>query len=72
MPSNMNSASIDSTGSRSDRNPVLLIHGITDTTIVFRTMSAYLSGLGWSVYSFNLIPNNGDLGLDELARRLTI
>ncbi len=70
MPSKMNSPSDYATRSRSDRNPVLLIHGITDTTIVFRTMSAYLSGLGWKVYSFNLIPNNGDLGLEELARQV--
>ncbi len=63
----MNSASDYATRSRSTRNPVLLIHGLSDTTIVFDRMSAYLSGLGWSVYSFNMIPNNGDLRLDKLA-----
>ncbi len=56
--------------SASDRNPVLVIHGLSDTIAVFRQMSAYLSGLGWSVYSFDLIPNNGDLGLDKLAKQV--
>jgi triacylglycerol lipase len=63
----MNSASKYAQRSESVRNPVLLIHGLSDTTAVFWRMSAYLSGLGWSVYSFNLIPNNGNLGLDTLA-----
>lgn len=50
---------------------MLLIHGITDTTVVFNRMSAYLSGLGWSVHSFNLIPNNGDCTLDKLAKQVS-
>jgi triacylglycerol lipase len=49
---------------------VLLVHGINDTIAVFRKMSAYLSGLGWSVYSFDMIPNNGDYQLDELAAQV--
>lgn len=52
------------------RNPVLLIHGISDTTVVFRRMTTYLSSLGWSVHSFNLTPNNGSLGLDKLAMQV--
>ncbi len=48
-------------------NPVILVHGINDTINVFDTMSAYLTQLGWSVYRLNLVPNNGDLGLDKLA-----
>ncbi|NEP56791.1 MAG: alpha/beta fold hydrolase [Symploca sp. SIO2G7] len=54
----------------SDRNPVLLIHGIIDTKAVFRKMSIYLEGLGWSVHSLNLVPNNGTLGLDQLAKQV--
>ncbi|NEP13081.1 MAG: alpha/beta fold hydrolase [Symploca sp. SIO2C1] len=54
----------------SDRNPVLLIHGITDTKAVFRKMSTYLEGLGWSVHSLNLIPNNATVGLDQLAQQV--
>src|SRR4028119_537197 len=53
-----------------DRNPVLLIHGITDTIAVFQGMASYLSAQGWSVHSFNLIPNNGDLSLDQLAAQV--
>ncbi|MBD2517670.1 triacylglycerol lipase [Nostoc sp. FACHB-973] len=52
------------------RNPVLLIHGIGDTEIVFRKMRAYLIQQGWSVHALNLVPNNGDLGLDELANQV--
>ncbi|QMS90090.1 triacylglycerol lipase [Nostoc edaphicum CCNP1411] len=52
------------------RNPVLLIHGIEDTEAVFHKMRAYLIQRGWSVYSLNLLPNNGDVGLDELAKQV--
>lgn len=51
----------------SGRNPVLLIHGLTDTTLVFRQMTAYLSAQGFSVHSFDLTPNNGVMPLDQLA-----
>jgi len=51
----------------SGRNPVLLIHGLTDTTLVFRQMTAYLSAQGFSVHSFDLTPNNGVMPLDKLA-----
>ncbi|WP_414514434.1 esterase/lipase family protein [Nostoc sp. PCC 9305] len=52
------------------RNPVLLIHGIDDTEAVFHRMAAQLRLEGWSVYSLNLVPNNGDVGLDELAKQV--
>lgn len=57
--------------SAQERNPVLLVHGLTDTTVVFNRMSAYLSSLGWSVHSFNLTPNNGDFTLDKLAKQVS-
>ncbi len=66
----MNSASANAVRTPCERNPVLLIHGLSDTTLVFNNLSAYLSGLGWSVYSFNLIPNNGDVRLDYLAKQV--
>src|SRR4028119_1189236 len=66
----MNSASDYATRQASGRNPVLLVHGITDTTVVFRQMVGYLSGRGWSVHSFNMIPNNGDRPLDNLAAQV--
>lgn len=52
------------------RNSVLLIHGIEDTGAVFNTMAGYLRQLGWSVYTLNLLPNNGDRGLDVLAQQV--
>lgn len=53
-----------------DRNPVILIHGIWDTKMIFSKMSARLTELGWSVHSLNLTPNDGSLGLDLLAKQL--
>ncbi|MBW4647764.1 MAG: triacylglycerol lipase [Kastovskya adunca ATA6-11-RM4] len=53
------------------RNPVLLVHGISDTTTVFNSMSAYLAQKGWRVHSFNLTPNNGSMGLERLAAQVT-
>ncbi|MEH1872425.1 esterase/lipase family protein [Nostoc sp.] len=52
------------------RNPVLLIHGIDDTEAVFHKMAGHLGLQGWSVYSLNLVPNNGDVGLHELAKQV--
>ena len=51
-------------------NPVLLIHGIFDTIRIFDKMSRYLKKLGWEVYSLNLVPNYGILGLDKLAEQV--
>ena len=53
-----------------NRNPVLLIHGIDDTTAIFKKMAYYLTGKGWYVYDLDLIPNNGDAGLDKLAEQV--
>ncbi|MHC5826062.1 MAG: esterase/lipase family protein, partial [Nostoc sp.] len=52
-------------------NPVLLIHGIDDTETVFYQMRNYLIQTGLSVYALNLVPNNGDVGLDELAKQVS-
>ncbi|HEY9619793.1 MAG TPA: triacylglycerol lipase [Crinalium sp.] len=52
------------------RNPVLLIHGIDDTVALFTPMTAYLQKQGWSVHSLDLIPNNGNEGLDVLAQQV--
>jgi len=54
----------------SDRNQVLLIHGIGNTKAVFRKMSTYLEERGWSVHGLNLIPNDATLGLDQLAKQV--
>ncbi len=52
------------------QNPVLLIHGLYDTTRIFQTLSTYLAQRGWSIYSFNLKPNNGDASLEQLAQQV--
>ena len=52
------------------RNPVVLVHGLTDTNAIFRTMTAYLATHGWNVYSLDLIPSNGDRPLDYLAEQI--
>lgn len=51
-------------------NPVLLIHGIFDTTAVFEHMSGYLTERDWEVHSLNLVPNFGTVGLEKLAHRV--
>lgn len=51
-------------------NPVLLVHGIWDTGKIFTSLSAYLTQLGWSVYDLDLIPNNGDAPLEQLAQQV--
>ncbi|HEY9641119.1 MAG TPA: alpha/beta fold hydrolase [Coleofasciculaceae cyanobacterium] len=52
------------------RNPVLLIHGIDDTAAIFWRLAPALESLGWSVHQIDLIPNNGDVGLDQLAEQV--
>lgn len=51
-------------------NPVLLIHGIEDTGAVFYRMGKYLKQRGWSVHALDLVPNNGAVGLDKLAKQV--
>jgi triacylglycerol lipase len=55
----------------SERNPVLLIHGLNDTTRVFKQMSVYLTNLGWMVHRINLTPNNGTARLENLANQVS-
>lgn len=52
------------------RNPVLLIHGIFDTTTIFKAMSAHLKQDGWEVHSFNLYPNYGLGSIEDLANQI--
>jgi triacylglycerol lipase len=52
---------------RSTRNPILLVHGLMDTSHKMRKISSHLSGLGWQVLDIDLIPNNGDARLEILA-----
>jgi triacylglycerol lipase len=55
---------------KQQRNPVLLVHGIYDTGRVFDRMIPYLKQRGSLVYDLDLIPNNGNLGLDKLAQQV--
>jgi triacylglycerol lipase len=57
-------------GPDASKNPVVLIHGIDDTCIIFTMLTSYLTRLGWSVYSLDLLPSNGDVGLDRLAQQV--
>jgi len=52
---------------RAVKNPVLLIHGIDDTSALFRRMAAGLREQGWETHALDVTPNNGSAGLLELA-----
>ncbi len=52
------------------RLPVLMVHGLNDTTAIFDRLAPYLKQQGWSIYDINLIPSNGDLTLQQLALQL--
>jgi triacylglycerol lipase len=51
-------------------HPVLLVHGINDTGAVFNKMAFELRQRGWTVYTLDLIPNNGAECLDKLAKQV--
>jgi triacylglycerol lipase len=53
-----------------NRNPVVLIHGIGDTSILFARLCPFLQARGWETHSFNLVPNNGDAALEMLAQQV--
>jgi triacylglycerol lipase len=74
MPDRQNShlarAQLCQPHTQSSRNPVLLIHGITDTSSKMRKIGSYLHGLGWQVHTIDLQPNNGDARLEILAAQV--
>jgi triacylglycerol lipase len=49
------------------RNPVVLLHGIYDRARRFDPLCGYLEACGRTTHRFDLVPNNGDVGLDDLA-----
>jgi triacylglycerol lipase len=51
-------------------NPVLLVHGLMDTSSKMRKIAAYLRRLGWQVADIDLTANNGDTPLEVLARQV--
>jgi triacylglycerol lipase len=52
------------------RNPVLLVHGLMDTSHKMRKIAAHLRGLGWQVADIDLTANNGDTRLEILAQQV--
>jgi triacylglycerol lipase len=52
---------------RSNRNPILLVHGLMDTSRKMRKIASHLRGLGWQVFDIDLTPNNGSARLEILA-----
>lgn len=53
-----------------DRHPVVLVHGIWKTHAAFRRMSRYLTERGFAVHGIDLTPNDGSVGIDELAAQV--
>ncbi|MEO1127620.1 MAG: alpha/beta fold hydrolase [Cyanobacteria bacterium J06639_16] len=54
-------------------NPLLLVHGIHDTGRKFNKLARYLQAQGWStIHCPDLTPNNGDVGLEQLAQQLVV
>lgn len=52
------------------RNPVVLVHGIDDTAAKMRIMKQFLEAQGWITSAISLSPNNGKVGLEDLAAQL--
>lgn len=51
-------------------NPILLVHGLMDTSSKMRKISSHLHHLGWQVFDIDLSPNNGDSRLEILAQQV--
>lgn len=49
---------------------ILMIHGITDTGKVFKTMTSYLQKKGYQTYTIDLIPNIGTGDIRNLAQQV--
>lgn len=52
------------------QNPVLLLHGIDDSAALFHVMAPYLRAQGRTVYSLDMVPNNGAEPLEKLAAQV--
>ncbi|NEP63864.1 MAG: alpha/beta fold hydrolase [Symploca sp. SIO2G7] len=54
-----------------DRKPaVILVHGLWNTANIFWRLRLYLEEQGWDVYTINITPNNGDIGIEQQAHQL--
>jgi triacylglycerol lipase len=52
------------------KNPVVLVHGITDDGSKFDRVVAYLQQIGLTTFTIDLVPNNGDAKLEVLGQQL--
>jgi triacylglycerol lipase len=55
---------------KTERNPVLLVHGMKDDSRKMAKMAAYLRGEGWEAHTMNLVPSWGQVRLEVLAQQL--
>lgn len=53
-----------------ERNPVVLVHGIDDSSRKMVRLAQHLQAVGWETHALDLHPNCGRAGLDELAGQL--
>ncbi|MEM7066203.1 MAG: alpha/beta fold hydrolase [Cyanobacteria bacterium P01_B01_bin.77] len=49
---------------------VVLVHGLWNTVNIFERLQLYLERQGWDVHAVSLLPNNGDIGIDQQADQL--
>jgi triacylglycerol lipase len=54
-----------------DLNPVVLVHGLDDTSVKMKAMQRFLGAQGWTAKAIALTPSNGSIGLDMLATQLS-
>ena len=52
------------------RPAVVLVHGLWNTTSIFRYLQVYLEEQGWRVSAVSLFPNNGDISIEHQAHQL--
>lgn len=55
---------------RDGKPAVVLVHGLWNTVNIFGRLHGYLENQGWDVYAVSLIPNNGDIGIEQQAEQL--
>jgi triacylglycerol lipase len=51
-------------------NPIVLAHGMWDTAAIFEKLKPFLEARGHKVYSFDMVPSNGEAPLEVLAAQL--
>jgi triacylglycerol lipase len=53
-----------------NRNPILLVHGLMDTSQDMRKIASHLRNLGWQVFDIDLTLNDGSTRLEILAQQV--